>query len=361
MSVILDISNTLAISPDKTTENHQLMKYIISLILFISSYQVFASATWFEVKATKEPVFRTFQGQIEAIQRATVSAQTSGRVAKIHVDVDDFVTAGTVLIEFTNEEQKQTVEQAQANLEAARATEKQALANFKRARDIYQKKLISQSEYDRAESQKNTAVAAVKTRQAALESAQTQLEYTLVKAPFDGIVTARHVEQSETVNIGTALMSGLSLDNLRVVTQIPESMANLINVQGHANIELPDGSRVESTDLTLFPYADPGSKTFALRVNLPPTTPGLFPGMSLKVHINIGQQNVLMIPNQAIIHRGELSLVYVRHGHEILPRQIRTGQKNDEMTTVISGLASGDFIAIDPLNSRTNSHQPSPH
>lgn len=326
------------------------MKIIISFILLISTYLVTADTTWYTVKATEEPVYRTFQGRIEAIQQATVSAQTSGRVAKIHVDVDDYVTADIVIIEFTNQEQKQAVERAQANLEAAKATEKQALASFKRAKNIFEKKLISQSEFDRAESQKNTAVAAVKTQQAALETARTQLEYTLIKAPFDGIVTERHVEQGEAVNVGTPLMSGLSLDHLRVVTHIPESMADRINEQGRAQVELPDGSRVESRDLILFPYADPVSKTFQMRVNLPPKTPGLFPGMSLKVHFKTGQQERLMIPTQAIVRRGELSLVYVKHGDQQLPRQIRTGQQSNQMTEVISGLASGDTIAANPLN-----------
>jgi Multidrug resistance efflux pump len=99
------------------------MKNIISIILLISPYLAAADSSWYEVKTTEEPIVRTFQGQVEAIQQATVSAQTSGRVARIHVDVDDYVTAGTVIIEFTNQEQKQAVERARANLEAAKATE----------------------------------------------------------------------------------------------------------------------------------------------------------------------------------------------------------------------------------------------
>lgn len=325
------------------------MKNILSILFLITVFSASADSSWYEVKVTEEPVLRTFQGQVEAIKQATVSAQTSGRVAKIFVDVDDYVTAGTIIIEFTNEEQKQAVKQARANLEAAKATEKQALASFKRAQSIFQRKLISQSEYDQAEQQKNTAVAAVKTHQAALETAQTQLEYTLIKAPFDGIVTARHVEQGEAVNVGTPLMSGLSLDHLRVITQIPESLASNINGHARAEIELPNGTQVESTDLTLFPYADANSKTFQMRVNLPVKTADLFPGMSLKVSFKVGEHTTIMIPDQAIVYRGELSLVYVKHNDNQIPRQIRTGQQSNHMTEVISGLSTGDIIALNPL------------
>lgn len=331
--------------------NHNLnMKTLITLFIVIVHGVAFSENTWLDIEPTLQPVIRTFQGQVEAIQQATVSAQTSGRVSQLHVDVDDYVTAGTVIIEFTNQEQKQAVEQARANLEASKATEKQALASFKRAQNIFEKKLISQSEFDQAEQQKNTAVAAVKTRQAALKTAQTQLEYTLIKAPFDGIVTARYVEQGETVNIGTPLMSGLSLDHLRVITQIPESIAEQINGHGRAYVNLPDGTQVESNDLTLFPYADTVSKTFELRFNLPPKTPGLFPGMSLKVSFKVGEENTIMIPDAAIVHRGELTMVYVKRGDNQLPRQIRTGQQNNNMTEVISGLMPGDIIALNPLS-----------
>ncbi|KAA3645566.1 MAG: efflux RND transporter periplasmic adaptor subunit [Proteobacteria bacterium] len=327
--------------------NKQPMKTLIITFLIFTHCAAISDNAWYEVELSKAPVIRTFQGQVEAIQQATVSAQTNGRVSEIHADVDDYLSAGTVIIEFTNKEQKQAVERARANLEAAKATEKQALASFKRAQSIFERKLISQSEYDQAESQKNTAVAAVKTQQAALETALTQLEYTLIKAPFDGIVTARHIEPGETVNIGMPLMSGLSLDHLRVITHIPESIAN--NISNNADIEFPDGTIVKSSDLTLFPYADPISKTFELRLNLPAKTAGLFPGMSLKIYFKVGEKSAIMIPSNAIVHRGELTMVYVKFGDKRVPRQIKTGQQNNNMTEVISGLKPGDIITTNPV------------
>ncbi len=327
------------------------MKTVISILFIFISCSAISADSWYEVKQTTEPVLRTFEGQVEAIQYATVSAQTSGRIAEIHYDVDDFVAAGSVIVEFTNNEQKQAVERARANLESAKATEKQAIASFNRAQSIFERKLISQSDYDQAESQKNTATAAVKTQLASLETAKTQLEYTLIKAPFDGIVTARHIEKGEAVNVGMPIMSGLSLDHLRVITHIPESLTNKINNNGNAYIELPDGTTIESNDFTLFPYADPQSKTFELRINLPEETPGLFPGMSITLHFIVAEQTMIMIPNDNITHRGELTLVYVKDGDKQVPRQIRTGKQSNHMTEVISGLKPGEYIVNSPLNS----------
>ena len=97
--------------------------FLVLNLLVIYSISL-ADDEWFEVELSIQPLVRSFEGQIEAINQATVSSQTSGRVAEIHYDVDDFVPAGSVLIEFTNTEQKQAVKKAQANLEFAKAIEK---------------------------------------------------------------------------------------------------------------------------------------------------------------------------------------------------------------------------------------------
>lgn len=325
------------------------IKTIVVLSLILINSQLIAEDQWYEVRKTIEPIQRSFEGQVEAIKQATVSSQTSGRVAKIHYDVDDFVPAGSVLIEFTNTEQKQAVQKAHANLESAKAIEKEAIANFKRVKVTFDRKLISQSDYDLSVSKKNKASAEVKAQQALLETAITQLEYTLIKAPFDGIVTSRLIEKGETVDIGMPVMSGLSLNHLRVISHIPESLVGQIKSNSLAHIKLPNNEIIESTALTLFPYANPKSRTFELRVNLPEQTTGLFPGMTTEVSFNIGSQEIILIPQNSIVNRGELTLVYVKQENKILPRQIITGSVFKHFTEVVSGLKAGDLIMSNPL------------
>jgi RND family efflux transporter MFP subunit len=322
---------------------------IVVLSLILINSPLIAEDQWYEVRSTIEPVQRTFEGQVEAIRQATVSSQTSGRVAKINYDVDDFVPVGSVLIEFTNTEQKQAVQKSQANLESAKASEKEAIANFKRVKTTFDRKLISQSDYDLAVSKKNTASAEVKAQQAVLDTAITQLDYTLVKAPFDGIVTSRHIEKGETVDIGMPVMSGLSLNHLRAISHVPESLISQIKSISLAHIKLPNNEIIESAELTLFPYADPQSRTFELRVNLPEKTTGLFPGMSTQVSFNLGSQEMILIPHNNIVNRGELTLVYVKQENKILPRQIITGNVFKHFTEVISGIKAGDIIMSNPL------------
>jgi len=322
--------------------------FLVLNLLVIYSISL-ADDEWFEVELSIQPLVRSFEGQIEAINQATVSSQTSGRVAEIHYDVDDFVPAGSVLIEFTNTEQKQAVKKAQANLEFAKAIEKEAIANFERVKTTFDRKLISKSEYDLASSKKFTATAEVKSQQALLDTAITQLEYTLIKAPFDGIVTARHIEKGESVTVGMPVLSGLSLNHLRVISHVPESLINHIKANSLAQIKLPNNQLIESTNLTIFPYADPISRTFELRVDLPEKTTGLFPGMSTEVSFNIGSEEMIIIPQEIIVHRGELTLVYVKSENTKLPRQIKTGRLVNQSVEVLSGLKPGELINKNPL------------
>ncbi len=330
------------------------LKFLMVLMLIAVNATSFANDQWAEVKLSIQPIVRSFDGQIEAIKQATVSSQASGRVAEIHYDIDDYVSAGSVLIEFTNTEQKQAVKVAQANLELAKATQKEAMANFKRIKSTFDRKLISQSDFDLALSKKNTASAAVKAQQATLEIAITQLDYTLVKAPFDGIVTIRHIEKGETVDVGMPVMSGLSLDQLRVITYVPESLIGHINQNFSVQITLPNKQVIESSALTLFPYADKQTRTFQLRVNLPEQTPGLFPGMSTEVSFNVGTEEIIIIPESAIVRRGELTLVYIKHENKKIPRQIVTGKVMNQFTEVLSGLNQGELIATNPLDMITS-------
>ena len=170
-----------------------------------------------------------------------------------------------------------------------------------------------------------------------------------MKAPFDGIVTSRHVEKGETVDLGMPVMSGLSLAHLRIISHIPESLISQIKLNALAKIKLPNNEVIESTDLTLFPYANSQSRTFELRVNLPEQTSGLFPGMSTEVSFNLGSKETILIPTESVVHRGELTLVYIKHEDKSLPRQVITGFVGDDSIEVISGLKPGDLIARNPL------------
>lgn len=295
------------------------------------------------------PLERVHDGRVEAVNQATVSAQTAGRIAEIFYDVDDHVEAGSPIVRFTDVEQQSALRQARAALAEAAARQRQALEEFRRTSELFEAGSSSQREYDQALAARDAAAARVAAAQSAVSSAEQQVEYTLVRAPYAGIVTERHVETGESVTVGQRLMSGLSLEALRVSVDLPQRVAAPVREFRSAFVLTGEG-RVAPREITIFPFADPATNTFTVRLVLPEGRFGLYPGMFVKVAFVVGESQRLLIPTAALVRRSEVTGVYVAvEDRTIRFRQVRAGNEFDTRTEVLAGLRAGERVALDPV------------
>lgn len=294
------------------------------------------------------PRERVWDGTIEAVNQATVSSQTSGRVAEILYDVDDFVEAGAVIMRFTDTEQRAALANARGTLREAEARHSEAESEYRRISAMFENGTVARARYDQARANFDAAEARRESARSGVASAEEQVEYTIVRAPYAGIVSERHVEVGEMVRPGEPLMSGLSLESLRVSVDVPQSMIEPIRRIGKARVYVGDDV-FEGERLTFFPVADPAANTFRVRVDLPEGAVTLYPGMFVKVGFTVGETERLLIPRTALVHRSELTGVYIVDGHRILLRQVRTGRNYGDQVEVLSGLAEGELVALDPL------------
>ena len=294
-------------------------------------------------------------GVVEAINKATVSAQTRGTIQTILVDIDDYVEKGAVIIQLKAVSQKAQLKKAQAGEKEAISHLAKARDEFKRTEDVYAKKVVSKAKMDEAKHSLSAAKARLESARASLEEAREQLSYTQVRAPYSGIVTERHVEIGETVQTGAKLMTGVSLDKLRVNVDVPQNLINKIRVFGKAFVYTDaaiGGEQVQVAvdKITVFPIADRASNTFKVRLDLPEGIGGLFPGMFVKVSLVTGEKEVLQIPQQSIVYRSELTAVYVINEKGIINfRYVRLGRRNHDSQIVLSGLSVGEKVALDPI------------
>lgn len=294
------------------------------------------------------PLTRSWDGRIEAIDRATLAAQTSGRVAELPFDVGDVVEEGTVVVRFTAVEQQSGQRQAQAALAAARAAANDAAAHFRRIEDVHARGLVARADHDRAKAAHEAAQAQLAAARAGLNAADEQVGYTAIRAPYRGVVTARHVEAGETVSPGQALISGLSLDRLRLVVDLPQRVAATLDPQRPAYILSDDGRRIPASRVTLFPQADAASHTVSVRLDLPENETGLLPGMSAKALFAQQESAVLTVPATALAQRGEVESVYVLAPDGLIAlRQVRSGRRLDDSVEILAGLVAGETIAVD--------------
>lgn len=288
-------------------------------------------------------------GVIKAVQQSTVSAQTSGTVQSLPYDVDDSVAAGDLIVQLEDSEQQSRLRQAQAGLEEAEAALADARQRFERIEAVHERGLVSRQEFDQARNNLAAARARVERAKGAVSEAQEQLSYTRVLAPYGGILTERHVEVGEAVNPGQPLLSGLSLEQLRVVVDLPQKYAELARKERQAQVTLADGRVLETGKITFYPYANPQTHTFRLRMRLSDLNGSLFPGMLVKVSVPVASREALWVPASSLIQRGELRAVFVLDEQD-QPRlrQVRTGVRDNDRLEILAGLSEGERVVTNP-------------
>lgn len=290
-------------------------------------------------------------GTLEAINRSTVASEVNARVVELPFDVNDYVKKGEVIVRFRDTDQREEVNRAEASLREAQARLNEAKLAYDRARDIYARKLIAKAQLDAAAAAYQSAQAREKAAEAALAQARERLEHTVVRAPYSGIVEERHIELGEMATVGTPLMTGLSLEHLRAVVDVPQSLIGPLREHHQARVLLPNGHGLNATEVRIPPVADPVTHTFHVKVTLPEGDHGLFPGTLVKVAFKRGSAQDLLVPASAVVHRSEVTAVYVQHPDKRLEfRQIRVGTaRPDGSLPVLAGLAAGERVALEPI------------
>nr|MBP6437969.1 efflux RND transporter periplasmic adaptor subunit [Thermomonas sp.] len=199
---------------------------------------------------------------------------------------------------------------------------------------------------------RDSAVAARDAARAQLAQAAQQADYTVVRAPYSGIVSARLVEPGESVAPGQPLLAVYAPGALRIQVQVPQSQADAIRARPQARIELAGGEAFDAAQVVVFPAADPVTHSVGVRVLLADMPGAPAPGMTAKVVFPIATNaapSAVSLPASALMQRGEVSGVYVIAGNQVALRQLRLGQRSGDRVEVLAGLKPGERVAADPV------------
>lgn len=302
------------------------------------------------VPAVRASGGRRWDGVVEAVRQATLTAQTSGRVAEVRRDVGDRVAEGEVLVRLSAVEQQSGVDVARAQLRAAQAAADEAESDYRRYLELSQGQYVSRSQLEQVRAARDSAVAARDAARAQVASVGQQAAYTVVRAPYPGVVASRDVEPGESVSPGQPLLTVFALEALRIELSVPQSDAAAIRAEPSATVHLTNGHRIEDGRVTVFPAADTASHSVRVRVDLPALDTTLTPGTTAKVVFPaVAGEGWPRVPASALVHRGEVNAVYVLADGRLSLRQLRLGAQHDGQVDVISGLAAGETIATDPV------------
>jgi membrane fusion protein, multidrug efflux system len=313
------------------------------------------------VQTSAQVAADSFVGILESSERAMLAARIDGRVAAIAVRAGDRVRAGQLLVTIEDNQAGAGFEQAQAALAAARSAVSAAearLALAEKTAGRYQRlaaaEAVTRQELDRVEAERQVArqdlaaaQAAVARSEAARSAASVAVAYSRVVAPFAGQVVRREVEAGSTVQPGTPLLVLDQLGKAQVRAQVPESRIGRLQLAEEVLVEIPSlGRSWPAQVVEIAPAADPRSRSFEVRAELPQGVQAAS-GLFARLHLAAQEQTTLLIPQTALVRRGQLHGVYVVEDGLLHYRLVKTGRELDEKVEILSGLTAGEAIVVE--------------
>lgn len=303
-------------------------------------------------------------GTVRAIQTAQLSAQIMGSVTRIDAREGDLVKQGQVLVEIDAAQAQAGLERAQAALSAAqhelvaaRTDRELAESTLKRYSTLYERKSVSPQEFDEIKARQASAAAraeaaqdAVVQAKAAVGQAQTAFNYTRIRAPFDGIVTARLVDPGAMASPGTPLMTVESRGRYRAEVTIDESNLQLAKIGGNVEVSLdayPD-EHLTGKVVQIVPSVDTLSRTFLVKIELPQMAI-LRSGLSARANFSQGTRRAVVLPTSAVVDRGAMKAVYVVNPDQTVAlRYVTVGVAQQDRVDVLSGISANESVIASP-------------
>lgn len=277
-------------------------------------------------------------GSVEALDDATLSAQTDGPVTML-LDRGARVQAGEPVATIDAEEAKAAVEQAKARYELAQD-------RFERQQPLYQDSVISALEFEQVRSERNQA-------RAALQQAQTRLDNATLEAPFGGTIEDRYLEVGEQAAPGARLVRLVNTRRVKVTAGIPERYANDIQLGTPVQLDVRRyDAGVRTAEVTFVGNTiDPESRTFPIEVTVPNEDRTLKPEMGVKLRVTRAVlDSTIVLPRTAVLRDETGTHVYVvdRSDTTAVARdqKIALGPETGGQVVADSGLAAGDEVII---------------
>jgi RND family efflux transporter MFP subunit len=280
-------------------------------------------------RAATEEVVGTVRPKLSSV----IEAKVSGKIEKMLVVPGQNVKADELLVQLDARE-------VQAQLDQALALRQQAESDSKRATDLFQQKILSQSEYDNAQSKFRVA-------DAAATQAETLLGYTKVAAPFAGVITRKYADVGDLASPGKPLLEMEDARHLRLEADVPEAVISHLGPGDKVGVRVSGVSNeLEGAVSEIAPAADPNSRTFLVKLDLPPT-PGLRAGQFGRAAMPVGETSALRAPASSVVQRGQMELIFVvMNGHTQL-RIVKTGKRIGDEVELVSGVDTGEQVVAD--------------
>jgi multidrug efflux pump subunit AcrA (membrane-fusion protein) len=325
-----------------------------------------------------QPFLYEAVGTITARTASTVASKLMGTVLQVKVQEGASVKEGDVLVVLDQRQVSARYEQAQAAVqearkaeasarsarEAAKAAADLARTTYARYVQLLKESSVSQQEFDEVAARHRQADATltqttsmleaagnrVQQAQAALDAANVNRKDAVVRAPYSGRITAKMIDVGDLASPGTPFFTIEKAGVFCADLVLPEDHIESVRLDQQVTVRIPALGNAELFGRIgrIVPSADPKSRSFLVKVGLPEDE-RIRSGMFARVLVPVGKSGMLLIPDSAVVRRGQLTGIYLVDPEERASfRLIREGKHFGDQVEVISGLHEGDRYVVAP-------------
>lgn len=319
----------------------------------------------------------TATGTVEPVTKVEVGTQVSGIINRIYVDYNSVVTKGQLIAEMDKVTLEAELRAQEAQLSNAKAEYEYQQKNYARSKVLFEKKLISDTDYETATYTYEKAEAAYNQAQASMVKVRQNLGYATITSPIDGVVISKEVEEGQTVAAGfntpTLFTIANDLTQMRVIADVDEADIGQVEEGQHVqfNVDAYPNDVFEGNVTQMRLQATTESNVVTYEVVISAYNPDLKlkPGLTANVTIyTLERDHVLCIPTKALRFVPEEALlasmgysvedagkeassgkriVWQMKGKQLLPKEVTVGISSGNQTEITAGLSDGEEVVVE--------------
>jgi RND family efflux transporter MFP subunit len=329
-----------------------------------------------EIAGGGERTVLNASGYVTARRQATVSSKVTGKVVEVLVEEGMKVKEGQVLARLDDTNVKTSLRVAEAQLESAktaleetRALLKEAELTWHRTIDLTKEKIASQADLDRAESDAKSLQARLDRQQVDVTVAQRQVELwqqqmedTIIRAPFDGVVTSKDAQPGEMVSpvsagggfTRTGICTIVDMASLEIEIDVNESYINRVEPDQpvEATLDAYPDWKTPGKVIAIIPTADRQKSTVKVRVGFDKLDPRILPEMAVKVAFRDAggttSSRSVIVPRNSVQNQDGHDVVFVVQNRRVERRAVTVGNAQNDDIVLLAGVTGGETVIVDP-------------
>ena len=322
----------------------------------VQTAEVIRPIAWTQVSATQLEQLRTLSGIVAPVEATRLSFEVTGKIQQVEVKLGDTVNKGDLLARLNPRTFDLSIQSSQAQLEQNLASLADAESEYRRYAKLVEQGLVAQSGYDRAKAAFEAQKSAVDVARAQLDIARKNRQDSSLRAPYDGIITKRHIEPSQQIAAGQAAFEIEGTHGLEVNVMVPETLIRQLTREMVLPVRFPVLPGVSHNGrITEIGTRAESANAFPITVFLTEQDPGLRAGMTAEVDFTfegVGRTGhrgrsirIPLTALQAGLNQTVHVFVYDQKAQVVRKRQVQTENIMNNEVFISEGLKEGEIIA----------------